>query len=116
VYSKVAKFLLARPQMAIPLIVSGKEGDYNLTKEQILYLFSTMALCLIPLQEFDSTIKQKSRYSYIIDFSCIFEEHPDKTQAVIEYIESEIDNVDSYDETFVIKRRVEKRNIEEIIK
>ena len=51
-----------------------------------------MVLCLIPEQEFDKTMFQRSRYNIVMDFSFIFEQEPFKTNTVMEYLKTELDN------------------------
>lgn len=47
-----------------------------------------------------------------MDFSFIFEHEPFKTNTVMEYIKTELDNEKSYPEKFIIRRNVEKRSLE----
>lgn len=74
-----------------------------------------MILCLIPQQEFDKSIKERSRWNNVMDFSYIFQEEGYKTITVIDYIRREIDNVKSYGDIFVIRRNVEKRTLDQIL-
>lgn len=53
----------------------------------------------------------RSKFNFLLDFSFIFEDEEHKTQNVIEYIKSEIDRVDTFDEKMTIHRHVEKREI-----
>lgn len=48
----------------------------------------------------------RSRFNFVLDFSYIFEDEMHKTQNVIEYIMSEIDRVDTFDEKMTIHRHV----------
>lgn len=74
-----------------------------------------MILCLIPRQEFDTIPDNASNYSYLMDFSYIFQNEEYKTKTVIEYIKKEINNQAAYDEKMEIVRQVEPRKIEEIV-
>ena len=90
VFSQVASYVLDSPQHKIPLFRQGVASEFTFKKSALLYVACSMALGLVPRQEYDESYKLRGNFSYTLDFSQLFRNENYQTSCVVEYLKKAI--------------------------
>lgn len=114
IFQKIASFVLNKNDFEYPLFLRQKRLQHTFSKNSILFLICSMALCLFPKQQFNQGSKSERSFAYQCDFGFIFNHSVFKTKAVIEYLKKQLRREDR-GEQLTIRRQVIDSRIQNLI-